>query len=111
MNRRQVPGLRLPKGFGPQAGARCQVIGNREQVTGNRKTRRAVKTGSCPLSPRRQRVSRCRRFHQPEPRTVRCRAERDGPSPADPSPEGGFGPQGEGLWTLRARRLLRPTGG
>jgi hypothetical protein len=25
--------------------------------------------------------------------------KRAGPSPADPSPEGGFGPQGEGLWT------------
>jgi hypothetical protein len=31
-----------------------------------------------------------------------------GPSSADPSPEGGFGPQGEGLWTLRAESLARP---
>jgi hypothetical protein len=31
-----------------------------------------------------------------------------GPSPADPSPEGGSGPQGEALWTLRAHARYGP---
>jgi hypothetical protein len=38
-------------------------------------------------------------------------AGRGGPSPAYPSPEGGFGPQGEGLWALGACSQLRPAGG
>jgi hypothetical protein len=36
---------------------------------------------------------------------------RAGPSPADPSPEGGFGPQGEGSRAPRAHGTLRPAGG
>jgi hypothetical protein len=52
-----------------------------------------------------------RRFLQPGPGTVRCRAGRAGPSPADASPEGSFGPQGEGLRTPKAHGSLGPAGG
>ena len=61
-----------------------------------------------------ERVPCYRRFHAQELRTVRRRATQDGPSPADPSPEGGFGPQGEGSCRLRRtarygpRPALRP---
>jgi hypothetical protein len=58
------------KGRRQKAESSKQIVEDRRQKVGGRKL------GVCPLPG--EMVSRYRRFHQPEPCTVRCRAERDG---------------------------------
>ncbi len=52
-----------------------------------------------PLAPLGQRVDRNRRYYQSAPRTVRCRAGRAGPMPAEGEP------------ASREQHRLRPAGG